>query len=214
MNIIKIINKISDEMFVVKFSSFVIMMIHYFIFHCILLNLSLLFVVVCCFCLFVLTMYSYTLSKQLEPDDSPNNHMLTVPDSSSLTPLSPSKIRKHIRQLFSVKSSTVADFSPGTITTSVSERDISSSIEESPVRNRSCSLSPSTSRKASVSEDMPDGISSHLDDSGQLEANGHGVSSQLTDGRVVVRVASANSEHCNYKSLWVSEESMTVMIRP
>lgn len=153
---------------------------------------------------FFLFLYSYQLSKQLEPDDLPSS--LYVPESS-LSSLSPARIRRALRQVFNSKGNLVGDLSPSPpvhrlrkhrLTPSLSEKDLLCAIdgrdmskdgERTHIANtivlddkqavRAVSLSPEMSRNRKLSApEIP---------------LGH-----------IVRVTMAEHDHCNYKSLLVS----------
>lgn len=151
----------------------------------------------------------------MEPAEDLRSNTLGVP-SMPLAPMSPSRLRRGLRQIFNVKGSSVGDYAPphspsGSLTSSISARDLSSSSSSSSNGSnkqrftRSSSSSPSTRRRGSTligslfrtdedleaEEDEPDGDM----------ASEEGVVQEV-EGRVV-RVAFANSDHCNYKSLQV-----------
>lgn len=149
-------------------------------------------------------MFSYQLSKQLEPDDLPSS--LYVPESS-LSSLSPARIRRALRHVFNSKGNIVSDLSPSPplqratrsrLTPSLSEKNLLSTIDgrerrgdeicthitntlviEDPRKERALSLSPERTRSRKLSApEIP---------------LGH-----------VIRVSFTNHDHCNYVSLLVS----------
>lgn len=150
--------------------------------------------------------FSYELSKQLEPDDLPN-HVLGVP-TSPFAPISPSRIRKGLRQLFNVKGSSVGDYtlphsSPSkTLTSSVSAGDISPATNGFAKHGvaRSYSSSPSARRRRG-SAPIGTLFSTKENQEAELE-EAEGGKGGDEEGRVV-RVAFTNCDHCNYKSVKV-----------
>ena len=140
------------------------------------------------------------MSKQLEPDDLPSS--LYVPESS-LSSLSPARIRRALRHVFNSKGNIVGDLSsslPATksrLKPSLSEKDLLSAINGKGRPNddigthiastlviddrkteRSVSLSPKICRNRKSS--APDVSFAHI-----------------------IRIIATDDDHCNYKSLMV-----------
>ena len=151
-------------------------------------------------------MCSYHLSKLLEPDDVPSS--LYVPEQS-LSSLSPARIRRALRHVFNTKGNIVGDSSPPSppqqpsrnrLVPSLSERELSSTIDGPEDNDRTHNMAPNTlvictddkkfERSTSASPEFGRDRKSHSPETSS--PSGH-----------VVRVAAVNHDHCNYISLLV-----------
>ena len=147
---------------------------------------------------------SYLLSKQLEPDDLPSS--LYVPEPS-LSSLSPARIRRALRHVFNSKGNIVSDLSPpmhrSTRKCSLSDRDILSTINRDGV-----SETDGETRTTHVTNtlDINDTkIERSMSSSPEMVRgrDRNNSAPEISLGHIV-RIATAEHDHCNYKCVLVS----------
>ncbi len=155
------------------------------------------------------SMYSYQLSKELEPDDVPSSLYVAEP---SLSSLSPARIRRALRHVFNTKGNIVGDSSPSPpivqrlsrnnkLAPLLSERDILSTID-GPDENDRTHISNTLVITVDDEKKMERSMSASPEMRGRDRNNS---APEISPMGHVVRVATVNHDHCNYVSLLVRD---------